>query len=64
LPQRISKAAFKFRLLAQLAKAGDPINDGSLARPAEREVLELGVISLTAKPTEHSSRSKRCSSTR
>jgi catalase len=52
LPQRISKAAVKFRLLAQLAKAGDPINDGSLAWPAEREVVELGVIRLTATPTE------------
>ena len=52
LPQRISKGAVKFRLLAQLAKAGDPINDGSVAWPADREVVELGVISLTATPTE------------
>lgn len=52
LPQRISKGAVKFRLLAQLAKVGDPINDGSVAWPADREVVELGVISLTATPTE------------
>ncbi|MGS0755052.1 catalase family peroxidase [Roseateles sp. GG27B] len=52
LPQRIGKGAVKFRLLAQLAKAGDPINDGSLAWPADRELVELGVISLTATPME------------
>ena len=52
LPQRIAKGAVKFRLVAQVAKAGDPVNDGSIAWPADREVIELGTLSLTATPTE------------
>lgn len=47
LPARIAKAPVKFRLFAQVAKKGDPVNDGSLSWPANRPLVELGVISLT-----------------
>ena len=47
LPARIAKAPVKFRLLAQVAQKGDPVNDGSLSWPANRQLIELGVISLT-----------------
>ena len=47
LPARIAKSPVKFRLLAQLAKEGDAINDATVAWPADREVVELGTISLT-----------------
>ena len=52
LPQRIAKGAVKFRLVAQVAKDGDPVNDGSVAWPADRELIELGTISLNKTPTE------------
>ena len=52
LPQRIAKGAVKFRLVAQVAKDGDPVNDGSVAWPADRELIELGTISLNNTPTE------------
>lgn len=48
LPARIAKAPVKFRLLAQVAEKSDQTIDGSLAWPAERKLVELGVISLTA----------------
>ncbi len=52
LPQRIAKSPVKFRLVAQVAKDGDPVNDGSVAWPADRELIELGTISLTKTPAE------------
>lgn len=52
LPQRIAKGAVKFRLVAQLAKDGDPVNDGSSTWPADRELVELGTISLSRTPAE------------
>jgi catalase len=48
LPQRIAKGAVKFRLLAQLAKEGDTITDGTAVWPADRELVELGTLSLTS----------------
>ena len=52
LPQRIAKGAVKFRLVAQVAKADDAINDGSIAWPADRELIELGTISLSKTSVE------------
>jgi len=48
LPQRIAKGAVKFRLLAQLANEGDTITDGTVVWPADRELKDLGTISLTS----------------
>jgi catalase len=48
LPQRIAKGAVKFRLLAQLAKEGDSTTDGTAVWPADRELVELGTLSLTS----------------
>lgn len=48
LPTRIAAGAVKFRLLAQLAKDGDALTDATVAWPADREVVELGTISLTS----------------
>jgi catalase len=48
LPVRIAKGPVKFRLLAQLAKEGDPTNDDTKVWPADRELLELGTISITS----------------
>jgi catalase len=58
LPQRIGKGAVKFRLVAQIAKANDPVNDGSIAWPADRELIELGTLSMTAMSPEQFSTQK------
>lgn len=47
LPVRIEKGPARFRLVAQVADAGDPTNDGSLVWPKERRLVELGIINLT-----------------
>jgi catalase len=47
LPKRISRGPVKFRLLAQVANEGDPINDGTAVWPDDRKVIFLGTISLT-----------------
>ena len=46
LPARIAKGPVKFRLVAQVAQAGDPVDDGSAVWPADRPLVELGTISL------------------
>lgn len=51
LPTRITKEAVSFRLMAQVAETGDPINDGSIVWPASRGLVELGTIRLTATST-------------
>jgi catalase len=48
LPKRIAAGPVKFRLTAQLAKEGDSTNDATAVWPADREVVELGTITLTA----------------
>lgn len=48
LPKRIARGPVKFQLLAQVAKPGDSINDGTVVWPADRKLIPLGVISLTS----------------
>lgn len=48
LPKRIAKGPVKFRISAQLAAAGDSINDGTMVWPDDRKVVELGIMSLDA----------------
>jgi catalase len=48
LPKRIAQGPVKFRLLAQVANEGDPVNDGTAVWPDDRKLISLGVISLTS----------------
>jgi catalase len=48
LPKRIAAGPVKFKLVVQVAKEGDVTNDATVLWPADREIVELGVISLTA----------------
>jgi catalase len=48
LPKRIAKGPVKFRLLAQVANEGDPLNDGTAVWPEDRKLVALGTISLTS----------------
>lgn len=51
LPVRLSKSAVKYRISAQLADAGDVINDPTAVWPDTRKVVELGVLTLNAMHT-------------
>lgn len=46
LAVRLKKAPVQFKWLAQIAEDGDKIEDPSIAWPASRKLVELGVISL------------------
>jgi catalase len=48
LPKRIAAGPVKFKFLVQVAKEGDVTNDATVSWPADRELVEMGVISLTA----------------
>lgn len=44
LKERLASAPCEWKLLAQLAQEGDPIDDGSKTWPNDRELIELGMI--------------------
>ncbi|MDB5929416.1 MAG: Catalase related subgroup [Polaromonas sp.] len=48
LPGRLKKRPAKFRLLLQLPKEGDAIDNGSIAWPKDRQLVELGTMTLTS----------------
>jgi catalase len=58
LPKRIAAGAVKFRLVAQIAREGDSTNDATAVWPADRELVELGTISLTATEQEQAKEQK------
>ncbi len=47
LPTRLAKGPVKFRLLAQVAGKDDSINDPTITWPADRELVSLGILTLT-----------------
>lgn len=48
IAERIAREPIKFRLLVQLANAGDVVDDATIHWPEDRTLLELGTINLTA----------------
>ena len=48
LAARLAKSPVRFRLLLQLASAGDPANDGSVVWPEDRTVVELGMLTIVS----------------
>lgn len=48
MPERLARGPVSFHLYAQLADAGDAVNDATVAWPAQRERVELGTLRLTA----------------
>jgi len=46
LPRRLAKGAVTFHLKAQLAADGDPTADATKAWPADRKVVDLGVVTI------------------
>jgi catalase len=48
IAERVAKGPVGFKVLVQLADAGDVVDDSTIHWPAEREVVELGTVELTA----------------
>lgn len=48
----LTRLPVRYRLLAQLAEDGDPSDDSTVAWPAEREWVDMGVLDLTGPDTE------------
>lgn len=48
----LERMPVRFRLLVQLAQDGDPTDDCTMAWPADREWVEMGVVELTGPDTE------------
>lgn len=46
LSERIAKEPIKFRILVQLANEGDVVDDATIHWPEDREVVELGTLTL------------------
>lgn len=53
LTERLAKAPVKFRLVVQLAGKDDPVDDATAVWPDDRPVVELGVLSITAKVADN-----------
>jgi catalase len=49
LAQRIAKSPIKFRIAVQLAAPGDVVSDSTIPWPANRQVMDLGTVTLTQK---------------
>lgn len=48
LRKRLKSGQVKFRLVVQLANAGDPTNDASIVWPDDRRTVEMGTITITS----------------
>jgi catalase len=48
LKERVAAGAIRFRILVQVAKDGDVVDNATIHWPEDREVVELGTITLTA----------------
>lgn len=59
LPQRLADGPIRFKLLVQLAQAGDEAADPTVAWPATRHEVELGVITLTQRADETSAEMRK-----
>jgi catalase len=59
LAGRIAEGAAKFKIVAQLAKEGDEVNDATIHWPADREIFEIGTLVLTEVVDENAAEQKR-----
>jgi catalase len=58
IAKRIGLSPVKFRLLAQVANPGDPVNDATVVWPQDRKLIPLGTISLTSTVKDQASAQK------
>ncbi len=52
LTTRLARGPFELKLTAQLAQPGDPTNNGTQQWPAGREMVELGVITVSSRAAD------------
>jgi len=48
LLERVANGSIKFKIAAQLAEEGDEVNDATIHWPANREIFEIGTLTLTS----------------
>ncbi len=53
LGERLASGPARFRIVVQLAGAGDKVDDASEVWPDDRPIVELGVLSITAKVADN-----------
>lgn len=56
IPKRLLADSISFKLLAQVAQAGDPTDDATRHWPEDREVVELGTVKIEQVLDEEESR--------
>jgi len=59
LVARVASGPIRFNLVAQLANEGDAVNDVTIQWSADREIFELGTISLTGTVADNAEEQKR-----
>jgi catalase len=59
LADRVAKAPVRFKLRVQLAEAGDVVDDATIHWPEERELVELGTLTLTGPVAEDAQEQKK-----
>jgi catalase len=58
LTQRIADGPVRFKIAAQLADAGDEVNDATIHWPADREIFEIGTLVLTEPVADNAAEQK------
>jgi catalase len=59
LEERVARGSIGFRILVQLANAGDIVDDATIQWPVDRALLELGTISLTQAVADNAAQQKQ-----
>jgi catalase len=52
LSERLAKGPVRFRILVQLAAAGDPVDDATAVWPEDRPQVEFGTLTVTGRVDE------------
>ena len=58
LRQRVRREPARFRLLIQLARPSDPVNDGTMVWPDDRTVINAGTLTLNRTVTDDAARQR------
>ena len=58
LTQRIADGPVRFKIAAQLANAGNEVNDATIHWPADREIFEIGTLVLTEPVADNAAEQK------
>jgi catalase len=59
IKERLSKGSASFKLLAQIAEAGDPTNDATKHWPEDRKQIELGTIKIDTYEEDNESKKEQ-----